>query len=503
MGLTSKNHYRTSAKIIVILEWQNEPQRASPRRQFWLLEQPEDGASKAAALPLPESVNDRFGESARPPFANAAAQDQAQDDGESLQTSNHLPPLLIHGLRFNILMHTLSVDRGVSAERMAFGPGIRMNQTQAMGKLFDGGPETNSDPGMLSSPAAAIVSSSWKFRSEDEDETKVPSSALFIAMATANGDGSANVKYCVRRMGQPLHPSPKASEVHGTHEQTLRVAFESERQAPAAEEPLKPSAPVHMCSIGSSPQYLVIMTVCPNTDNKKGVLTLHAMRESMAFSEASSMSQPDEDRGFRWQAQTFNVSANVARMAATIVYADHTTYLILFYFEQGALRYDRFTYVGSGSFADLSHDNHCIVEPSEVDSPGPNRSAPRSASYSLKSLSSYMSLSSRDQDAERRGVPEPKRARQEEEPDNTSSVLAAEGCQPYSVLANGYIWIFFEDQTGNGRYMRHKTPGKEIRDLGDGWETASWDTRHGVHNSEGSSTHFIPVVMPGNFMHMT
>ncbi|KAH6972463.1 hypothetical protein BKA56DRAFT_594144 [Ilyonectria sp. MPI-CAGE-AT-0026] len=473
--ISSSKSYEALPKLIVILEWESSPQTTSPHLKFWALEPPIGKQPNPA--PIPVTVPNRI-EDLGPRLA--------EKDGQRI----HLPPLLaFDGTTTSIMMHNLAVGANVDVEFSRWGPGIRLCQIQAMTNLFQGAPDGLGDLKYLS-PVGSMRSDDWR-----EYEDQRGGSSLLTAIAMDNGDGTVNIKYRTKKISRT---SLSLNDGYKTHEQTVRRVENLAASDLSFWPPSLSNIPVHIFSIGSAMRYLVFLTMCQNTDKTEHVLSLHMMNQQMAFSEASTMTHPNEDRGLRWQVQDFVLPIEVSNVAPLVIDIDRISYLFIFYFYKGALHFSRSRYRGSGSFSDLVDKTPCFGAITVEE-----RASAQAAAPSMRSRWSILpSLSSQPQEKDPKLSTEPV----SREPQAELLPLAVEGCQPYVTITNGFIWVFYEGADGNGTYVRHKLINN-VSSLSEDWEAASWATplfTTGLSRAKDSSVtrHFIPVVVPGDFMVM-
>lgn len=387
------------------------------------------------------------------------------------------------------MMHNLAVGANVDVEFSRWGPGIRLSQIQAMANLFKGAPAGLGDVKYLS-PVGSMRSDDWR-----EFEDHRGSSSLLTAIAMDNGDGTVNIKYRTKKISRS---SFSLNDGYKSHEQTIRTVEKPGASDTSFWPPPMSNIPVHVFSVGLGMRYLAFLTLCQNRDKTKNLLSLHIMNQQMAFSEASTMSEPNEDRGLRWQVQNFELPIEVSNVAPLVMDVDRTTYLFIFYFYKGALHYARSRYRGSGSFSDFVDKIPCLAAITEE-----ARASAQAAIPTLRSRWSILpsrSLQPQEQD------PGLSTEHVSSEPQAELLPLAAEGCQPYVTITNGFIWVFYEGADGNGRYVRRKLT-REVGSFSDSWRAASWATP--LYTTElsraedaGVTRHFIPVVVPGDFMAM-
>lgn len=473
--ISSSKSYQALPKLIVILEWESSPHTTSPHLKFWALESPIGNQPHPA--PIPVAVPNRIEDLGPRP---------AEKDGQRI----HLPPLLaFDGTTCSIMMHNLAVGANVDVEFSRWGPGIRLCQIQFMTDLFQGAPDGLGDVKYFS-PVGSMRSDDW---CEFEDQRG--GSALLTAIAMDNGDGTVTIKYRTKKISRT---SLSLNDGYKTHEQTVRRVENLAASDLSFWPPSLSNIPVHIFSVGSAMRYLVFLTMCQNTDKTEHVLSLHMMNQQMAFSEASTMTDPNEDRGLRWQVQDFALPIEVSNVAPLVMDIDRITYLFIFYFYKGALHFSRSGYRGSGSFTDFVERTPCFGAITVEE-----RASAQAAAPSMRSRWSILpSLSSPSQEKDPRLSTEPV----SREPQAELLPLAVDGCQPYVTITNGFIWVFYEGADGNGTYVRHKVINS-VSNLSEDWEVASWATplfTTGLNRAKDASVtrHFIPVVVPGNFMAM-
>ena len=478
----SKAHNDPPRDAIVILQWLNCPTEPSPRRRFWILQQrqhqPGSDEGGPGALPVPTVVDDRFSDSAR--------KGRELPNERPGDLTCQFPPVLTHYSRWNsIQMHTLTMDKHINSETTLWGPGIRLNHVQVMEKVFDIAPPPPLDT--RSFPLAAVVNLNGNLDIDDYGDT----CALYLgAVAMHNGDGTATIKYRAQYDSRSRRSSNTMDALHVAQEQTLRVAFECE---PCLTVTQKRITPVYQLSIGSRPRYVVLMTLCPAVDDEANILSIHTIDERIIVSEASLTTEPNKDRGFRWQVQTFRTSRQALRVAPVAMMVDGSAHLFFFYFQRGDLRYAQLKYAGSGSFTEFTDGHRCAFKSSAA--PTTERAAAGSAPRSSWSLSSLVQRSSREHETETQT------SLVDQEGAAETSACPADRCQPYAVKANGYLWIFYEGHGGNGRYLRRKMPRRGDEIVSADWETTHWDAS-AMDAENHDHSHFIPVVVAANFMSM-
>ncbi|KAH7128947.1 hypothetical protein EDB81DRAFT_764098 [Dactylonectria macrodidyma] len=465
------------AKTIVLVEWESSPQKTPPRVQFWILDCPV-GSQQQDALPIPEAIPDRINEL-------GPRESEKGTDGGSSQA--HLPPLVSYdSTSSSIMIHSLIAGEHVDVEFSRWGPGIRLMEVQAMERLFNGAPAGLSDAKHLS-PIGSIRSDIWR-GSGDRHSTQ--SSGILTAIAMDNGDGTVEVKYRSKKLGRDFYHSLRIKQEYKPHEQTVRTV-----STPAASEtgcwpPSSSTIPLYVCSIGSRMRYLVLATLCLNRAKTASVLSLHMTNDTMVFAESSSMDEANEDRGLRWQVQNFELPLGVSNVAPLVLDIDRISYLFLFYFYEGALHYARARYAGSARFTDFCDKMPCTAATTEE-----TRTTAHTSSITTRPRWSILSsryLQPQGPDPVLSVEPEDKQHAVESLP------LAAEGCQPYLVVANDAVWIFYEGADKEPKYVRHQV-SRVVDNFSEGWEAASWETGS---QGTGGSRHFVPVVVPGDFMAM-
>ncbi|KAH6874392.1 hypothetical protein B0T10DRAFT_498856 [Thelonectria olida] len=457
-------------KTIVVLEWKNSQWTASRPPRFWTLDCSSTD-NRTQTLPAPVAVRDRIDEACRT---------------SGWESQPHLPPLLTYDRSsHSVLMQNLMVDDHANVEVIRWGHGLHLTQMQAMESLFRDTPRVPSGAEYLS-PAGAILSNSG-YPNGDHGSCH----GLLTAAAMEDENEIVTIKYRAKRLRRNSELPLDIEEAYSTHEQTLRTALK-----PATSSLTQPhqrsNMPVHMCWVGRAMRYLVLMTLGQNKDKGKSLLSLYKMQENLAFSEACSMERPNQDRGFRWQVQTFELPLEVSGVAPVVVDVGSTSYLWIFYFHKGLLHYAAMTYAGSGSFVDFVDKTLCVPDTTQTSSSPPL--AQGTASRSHFSLSSRLSIFSQETNAG------PTKEESSKERQDGSIPLAAEGCQPYAVITNGYVWVFYEGAEMNGTYVRRKLTGP-FADMHRGWEVASWPADTPTEPN-GAPRHFIPVVVPGSFMSM-
>ncbi|KAH7140380.1 hypothetical protein B0J13DRAFT_527124 [Dactylonectria estremocensis] len=474
----SKRH--EYSMTIVLVEWQNSTQTDSPRVQFWTLDCPVGSQPQPQALPIPEAVPDRINE------LGPRQSEKWTDGGRS---KVHLPPLVAYDTASSsIMMHSLIAGDDVDVDFSRWGPGIRLTEVQAMERLFNGAPAGLGDAKHLS-PLGCIRSNIWR---GSVDGPSSSSSGYLMAIAMGDGNGVVEVKYRSKKLERDSFASRLISKAYKFHEQTVRTAWTLEASETGCWPPSSSSIPLHVFSVGSRMSYLVLATLCQNRAKTANILSLRMINDTMAFSESSSMVEANEDRGLRWQVQNFELPLGVSNVAPIVLGVDRKPHLFVFYFDQGALHYARAKYAGSARFTDFCDKLSCATNAAEEMKPSAHASS--TVTRSRWSVVPYQYRSSRPQepDPALSAEPEGKQLPVETLP------LAAEGCQPYVVVANDFVWIFYEGADKDAKYVRHKVL-RDVDTFGEGWEAASWETGS---QGAGGSRHFVPVVVPGDFMAM-
>lgn len=399
-----------------------------------------------------------------------------------------LPPLLTYdGGTDSILMHSLAIaDDTINLDFIRWGPGIHLTQFQAMENLFSFGPPKNVS-GNQSAVAAAIRSDLGHDRS-DYDST----SAFLTAVAMDNVDGTLTIKYRANRFGRHSAPPLSIKEAYANREQTLRAIIKKTSTEP---HPISILA-THLCLIGRRMPYLVLTTLAQAAETGKKVLSLYKIPERLLFSEVCNMSEHDADQGLRWQVQTFELPLEATSIAPIVLDLDGTSFLVIFYFYRHMLHYAALRYAGSGSFVDFVPKSQCL--PTASEGPSSQAQGPESSSRSRFSISTRLSVFSQGLDA----GPRAEDSGKEQE---LSLPRSQEGCRPYALIENGWVWVFYEGAAMDGIYVRRRLTG-DITDFDKGWESVSWPTgapKESVWEGvAGTSGHMIPIVVPGNFIAM-
>ncbi|KAF7556963.1 hypothetical protein G7Z17_g1032 [Cylindrodendrum hubeiense] len=464
------------SKTIVILEWESGAQTTSPRFQFWTLDY--TNSAQLRPLPIPVAAPDRINEL-------EPRQSKTETDGQKSRI--HLPPLLAYDtVSSSITIHNLLAGENVDVDFSRWGPGIHLSEVQPMQRLFEGAPSGLSDAKYFS-PIGSIESETWQ-----DSTDRHSSSGLFTAIAIDNGDGTVDIKYRMKKLGRNAFSPLRTAEAYKAHEQTIRTVVRPESSDSAGWSPSPSSIPVHICSIGSRMRYLLLITVCQNKAKTKNLLSLHMMSDQMAFSEASSMTEPNEDRGLRWQLQTFELPLHVSNVSPVVLNIDRIAYLFIFYFVDGALHYARMKYAGSGSFTDFVDKIPCFA--SAVEEPRKSAHTQVTSTITRSRWSLLPSMSSRAEDTHSTLSVD----QDGKEPHGEPLPSAADGSQPYLLTTSRSIWIFYEGRDKDAKYVRHQVPS-DVDNFGDGWEAASWPAK--PHTAD-APRHFIPVVVAGDFMAM-
>lgn len=442
---------------IVVHEWQDDAQ-AAPR--FWMLSYAQSETSYGYPTAAPVDV-------VLPSNASEASSNNLQ-----------LPSLLIFVENSqSILAYRLSGGEQINANVNRWGPGLRLTQTQTMKQVF-------ATEGKSRLEAATLVQNR-DFSGGEE---------ILTVVATMDASGIPIIKHRLSRFstGRASSDEGHLLDIH----RGFRYAEHDLRTLGSHNMCADGSLSLHSLLFGSSPHYLGLLTVRYNTDKNENILSLNTLESSYAFAEAHR-SAAEQDLGLVWHVQQFEIPGHISRIAPVTVQATIDKYLLIFYCSDGFLWFARAEYAGSGHFTDFVHGYKCIVGEAKEPRPRPKKilsSAPTRSRFSFLSYKSTMStdsLSSQSVDFDNpdggeKGLPV------------QQPTLTGERSIPYATKANGYVWIFFEDIEGKGRYYRHEQ-SRNIEDYDHGWETKSWELGP---SEAGAARHLIPTSVPANFMNM-
>ncbi|CEJ86774.1 hypothetical protein VHEMI04202 [[Torrubiella] hemipterigena] len=427
---------------VIIYEWHHEPQPTQPARRFWTLDASKDESNGKIAL------------------TPAMLSRQSTESRESTAKSGtNIPPLLMYdAASHHVEAHTTTGENRIDTQVNRFGPGVRLSQTQTMNELFTGKPMATSDSGNVLLPAAVLPDP----RQSHDDDTSSPH--VLVAMAVGNGKDSMSLKYRLRQIQSHKKPLLRLQEAYSGHEQTVRLADDTETPSASPNKLVQ----LNLCSIGQSTEYLLLLTLSVADNSAPSLLSIYSVDEKLAFSEASSITEPNEDLGVRWQLQNFKLPAHVSKIAPVVLDTSTAKYLVIFYFNDGALRFTSLQYTGSGSFIGPVNDYPCKVGTAKERQPSAENPNTTVTSPSRFSLPSYIPFATAEQ------TPEQAKQQNRQAAYKQSKMVAGDGVQPYALKANRSIWIFYEGRDGQAKYVRHELP-TDIAGLYDGWLAASWE----------------------------
>ncbi|CAG9948140.1 unnamed protein product [Clonostachys rosea f. rosea IK726] len=456
MGFIASSFSNASSRerardAIVVLQWENSVTALSPRLRFWIIRfpVPSKGAPKTreTSFPVPTAVEKQIDEISSISFGANRRLGRLQ-----------LPPqVLYQSSSRSVLVHNLLVGESqTDSELLSWGPGLRLRKVQITDGFFD-------------EPLASL------------SDTK------FLSHSTIQG-GSQDL-----RAGHKL-------DLDGLKEQIVRTA--SVLNSAVSSAISGSSVPLHRLTVGST-AYTVLINLGRSEDGSNTKVSLYTTLESDFKAEAQSVKETRDDLGLRWEVQNFHLPSGVTNVAPVVVKCyekPYPTYLVLFYTYQGAMYYSHLRYAGSGYFGNQVIGVPCLLAPEPEDqqvAPAPKASAP-----SRWSISAISRPSPKLPDA---GETPSEQVKQE--PIST----ALQGFQPTVIQADGNLWLFYEGPDGNPRYAACSYLPKEIKDLGVGWEEVSWSAEPllSSESSEGTddkaapiSRHFLPVVVPRDFMNI-
>lgn len=488
MGRFSSFHQETSDSI-VILRWNPDFQSASAAHQFWTLDCPSKSAT-TSSLPVPEAVPLRF---------NGSKSKDALSDGKQSGSTVNLPPhLMFDSDTKSILVHKLqATEKGVDVELSRLAPGLHFALTQDKGDLFAQELAGLPDAKFFSQPA--IIRPGRRHGWTEDDNSSGPS-MLLKAMALKNNDGTVQLKYRGRKI---IKKSLYMNSLPGNHyrykEQTLRISPLPDGHGPVSWARPQCDVPVYLHSIGRNMKYLLLAAVGENFDRSQTIISLNTMEQSTIIQEADSIRKPDEDLGVRWQTQSFQLPSLASGITFTVINVDRKEYLVVFYLLKGVLYHSCYEYVGSGSFQVFVEGEPCRTDSTSLGrDPTPTRYVTQTSRLSLSSYFPKRPIElAQDSKTEHQPAPSPQ----------GNLPLGSEGCQPYAVQVNGSIWLFYEGADLRGTFARHKLPQQDFQGFKDGWESTSWMSELSPNETagqktRGSATHFIPVVVPEDYMNM-
>ncbi|CAH0025697.1 unnamed protein product [Clonostachys rhizophaga] len=466
---------------IVILQWENSVTALSPRLRFWIIRfpVPSKGAprTRETSFPVPTAVEKQIDEVSSISFGANRRLGRLQ-----------LPPQVLYQTSSrSILVHNLLVGESqTDSELLSWAPGLRLRKVQITDGFFD-------------EPLASL--SETRFLSQSTVQGGVGSRLTAVAHET--GDGSISVKYRSRDSHGSEWTSAWAGhklDLDGPQEQIVRTA--SVLNSAVSSAVSGSSVPLHRLTVGST-AYTVLINLGRSEDGSKTKVSLYTTLESDFKAEAQSVKETRDDLGLRWEVQNFHLPSGVTNVAPVVIRCyekPFQTYLVLFYTHQGAMYYSHLRYAGSGYFDNQVIGVPCLLAPKPEDqqvAQAPKASAPSRWSISVISR------------------PTPKLAEAGEAPSEQVKQepisTALQGFQPTVVQADGYLRLFYEGPDGNPRYATYDSLPKEIQDLGVGWEEVSWSAEPllSSESDEGRdekaspiSRHFLPVVVPRDFMNI-
>ncbi|KAJ2975246.1 hypothetical protein NQ176_g5623 [Zarea fungicola] len=460
MGI-SKSVRPTNA--IAVLEWTKGTSTTPATTRSWILDYARTEHS-SKSHPTARAVGD----------GPATLQDTGSDTAQG-----HLPPLVVYQDHWHSIMKfNPLVDNDFSVDFQRLGPGMCLTQSQGPVKLFQGSPAET----FGGEHASAAILAFGSHRDHNPEQ-------ILTAVVRDSGDGSGTIKYRLANFQHSTGWPIRIADAYKAPEQILRTSTSHAAS-------VKAGAALQAFTMGHMARYVVLATVHQDMENKTSRLSLYTMSSSLLASEAKFMAKLNDDLGLQWQVQTFQLPRDVARIAPCVTHCGTEDYLLLFYLTKGLMKYAQARYFGSGRFGEFADGFRCVVAPA----PGATEASRRQSKtaepsrfsfFSLKSMASKTSLSSRSIDIEDQ-VPS-----HEKEQEGTAKVQAGTESIPYAIQANDYVWVFFQDADGKGRYMRHRKCN-DVSEYRDGWESQSWETG----TSTETPSHFIPVVVPGDYMRM-
>ncbi|CAG9988177.1 unnamed protein product [Clonostachys byssicola] len=472
----SKDARERAHDAIVILQWENSVTTLSPRLRFWIIRFPalSKGAPKTreTSFPVPTAIEKQIDEISSISFGTNRRLGRLQ-----------LPPqVLYQSSSRSILVHNLLVGESqTDSELLSWGPGLRVRKVQVTDGLFDEPLASSSNTRLL-------------------PHSTVQGGSRLTTVAHETGDGSISVKYRSRDSNGSEWTSARADhklDFDRPKEQIVRTA--SVLNSAVSSAVSGSSVPLHRVTVGSTP-YTVLISLGSSEDGSKTHVSLYTTLESDFKAEAQSVKETRDDLGLRWEVQNFHLPSGVTNVAPVVIRCYEKPcpiYLVLFYTYQGAMYYSHLRYAGSGYFGNQVIGVRCLLapEPDQQVAPAPKASA--SSRWSISAISRPTLK-----------LPEAGEAPSEQikqEPIST----ALHGFQPTVIQAEGNLWLFYEGPDGNPRYAACSYLPREIKDLGVGWEEVSWSAEPllSSESDEGTddkaspiSRHFLPVVVPRDFM---
>lgn len=477
-------------QLIVLLQWENSPAASSPCLKFWTIPCPartEEAPPPPDAIPVPQ---DRMEEASCTSFGTDVRQNRLQ-----------LPPSMIYEDNFDsiILQNLVAGEGRIDAEFLRWGPGMRLTQMSSQDGLFGGTLAAAAGSRFLAAPATMQINEVGRHHDK----------YFLTAIAKDAQDGSISIKYRATD-GGVLGWAPPATDGEAAkvpQEQTLRSVMTAATAESAVALPISGSrVPLHWVRIGVSKSYFALIALGRSSDmSETGTqMSLYTTEVSCVESEAASVRQPDQDLGLRWHVQNITLPDGVANVSPFVINcAESRTYLVLFYSHQGSLHYSYIEYEGSGFFDDHTGPVACLLAPeTEEQVEGRKKEVAR---FSVRSRWSLSSAS-----VSRPAQPDPPaEQKQEKSSGNKRTIpMPSQWCQPGVVQTHEFLWVFYQGADGKGRYA-FRRPVRDIKDLEHSWEESSWaaeplleNAPAGEDKSSPVSRHFIPVVVPGNFMVM-
>ncbi|VUC31622.1 unnamed protein product [Clonostachys rosea] len=463
---------------IVILQWENSVTALSPRLKFWIVRFPTSikGApkTKETSFPIPVAVERRIEETSSISFGVNRRLARLQ-----------LPPQVLYQKSSrSILVHNLLVGESqTDSELLSWGPGLRLRKVQTTDGFFD-------------EPLASLLDTRLLSHSTIQGGSKL------VAVAHETSDGSILVKYRFRASRGSEWTSSTAGdrlEFNQPKEQIVRTA--SAINSAVSSAIAGSSVPLHRVTVGSTP-YTVLISLGSSEDGSKTKISLHTTLESDVKAEAESVKQTRDDLGLRWEVQNISLPSGVTNVAPVVIGCHEKpfpTYLVLFYTYQGAMYYSHLRYAGAGYFGNQVTGVPCLLAPEPEDQ--------QVAQASKASAPSRWSIAISRPAQKLPAADEPPSEQAKQEP----ILTALQGFQPTVVQADGNLWLFYEGPDGNPRYAACPSRPKEIQELGTNWEEISWSAEPllSLESDEESddkvspiSRHFLPVVVPRDFMNV-
>ncbi|CAI6099496.1 unnamed protein product [Clonostachys chloroleuca] len=464
---------------IVILQWENSVTALSPRLRFWIIRfpVPSKGApeTRETSFPVPTAIEKRIDEISSISFGANRRLGRLQ-----------LPPqVLYQSSSRSILVHNLLVGESqTDSELLSWGPGLRLRKVQIADGFFD-------EP-LASLPDTRFLSHST-----------VQGGSRLTTVAHETGGGSISVKYRSRDSHGSEWTSAWAGhklDFDGPQEQIVRTA--SVLNSAVSSAVSGSSVPLHRLTVGST-AYTVLINLGRSGDGSKTKVSLYTTLESDFKAEAQSVKETRNDLGLRWEVQNFHLPSGVTNVAPVVIRCyekPFPTYLVLFYTYKGAMYYSHLRYAGSGYFGNQVIGVPCLLAPKPEDQQVVQ--APKASAPSRWSISAISRPTPRFPEAGESPSEEVK-----QEPIST----ALQGFQPTVIQADGNLWLFYEGPDGNPRYATCDSLPKEIKDLGVGWEEVSWSAEPLLSSESDKwtddkaspiSRHFLPVVVPRDFMNI-